>query len=633
MTQPDPHADSGGTRGSRLPIVLAICGVIVLGSLLAFRPGLDGRFLNWDDDRNFVANSDYRGLGPDNLAWDWRTYHMGVWQPASWVLLGAEHLIAGVDEAGAPNPGVYHGFSIALHTANGLLLFALIVVLLRAVWRERTTRDETAIVLAAGAAALLFVVHPLRTEPALWISSQPYLPAVFFAMLGSIIYIRGHANRKDGRTAIGVWVLTFLCYGIAVLFKAVAVTLPILLLIVDVYPLRRLAIDQGSRLKRVARILIEKLPYVPVAILVAKFAAESKAVTEPGAAEGGLPLAVRAIQSCYGIVFYLAKSIVPTALSPFYELPRVLKGNDSGVAGLMRILADPRFGGAVVFVVIAVAALVAFRKRALPIAAALAAYVVILLPNLGLVPISQQLVADRYSYFASVPLAALLAGGVYRLLARGAVEMRRLRIIGVSLAVALLSLSLIRISRGYSLAWRSSDALWSYALRLDPESPHAHCNLGAALIGEGDYGAAEEHLRRAIELRSDFVFAYSNLAVVQMEQGKWRDAIDSYEKSLLVLDRLREPDQKKTLFGLAAARYSLGRRLTENGDWQGVVDCYQALLPDVDRLAPEFQARTYYGLAIAYFELGDQKQAWKWLREAQTHGIPDELVQEAVRRY
>lgn len=633
MANHQPTNPTTDTPRSTRWLSLLLAAVIVLGSLVAFWPSLDARFLNWDDDRNFLANTDYRGLGTDNLEWDWNTYHMGVWQPVAWALLGVEHLIAGVDDAGAPNPGVYHIFSIALHTADALLLFALLVVLLRAARRHENARDENALVVAAGVAALLFAVHPLRTEAVSWISAQPYLPAVFFAMLGTLIYVRAHSKRTDGRTAVAPLVLTFICYGIAVLFKAVAITLPVLLLIADVYPLRRLAKECGPRFKQLARICIEKLPFLVVALPIARYAEISKAVTEPGAAEGGLPPLVRVIQSCYGVVFYLAKSIVPTDLSPFYELPKTLKITDPNIHNVVGILGDPRFGGAVAFVVIGIIALIAFRKRSRPIAAALVAYVVILLPNLGLVQISQQLVADRYAYFASVPIAALLAGGIYLLLSRGAAELRKMRFVGVALAVAVASLSLIRISRTYAVAWHDSNALWSYALKLDPGSPHAHCNLGAELIHEGEYPAAEQHLRRAIKLRSDFVFAYSNLGLVQMELGELQDAIDSYEKALLVLDRLREEDQEKTLLGLAAARYQLGARRLDKGDWQGVIDCYTKLLPDVDRLAPDIQARTYYGLAIAYFEKGDHTRGWKYLHEAQKRGLPDDLVQRAIKKY
>ncbi|MCB9853206.1 MAG: tetratricopeptide repeat protein [Phycisphaerales bacterium] len=621
MTNHDRSEPAAHSDRATIPAILVFSGLIIVGALAAFRPALDAGFLNWDDDRNFVLNTSYRGLGADNFRWAWNTYHVGVWQPAAWALLGAEHLIAGVNEAGAPNPGVYHAFSIALHTANGLLLFALLVVLLRAAWRDKAARDEQAIVIAAGATALLFVVHPLRTEPAVWISSQPYLPGVFFAMLSALIYLRGQSKSGDRRSSWPTVALAFAVYCIAVLFKAVAITLPAVLLIADIYPLRRLQNDRGSVWKRIIRILGEKAPFFIVAFFIAKHASASKEVWQPGADVSGLPFADRLVQSFYGVVFYLAKTIVPTGLSPFYELPKSFS------------LADPRFGGAIAFVVVGVVALFAFRRRAAAIIAGMSAFVVILVPNLGIIQISQQLVADRYSYFSSVPLAALVAGGLYVIVTRGALELRRMRVMGVILAVLVASLSLVRASRSYSAAWHDSNSLWSYALTLDPNSPHAHCNLGAALIAEGDYPAAAEHLRRAIELRSDFVFAYSNLGLVLMELQEWQASVDSYEKALLVIDRLPAEDREKTMLGLANARFELGIALTNQEDWKGVVDCYEKLSPEVHRLPREIQAQVAFGLATAYFELGDQKQAWKHLREAQQLGIPEELVEQAIQRY
>ncbi|MCA9256440.1 MAG: hypothetical protein KDA33_12420, partial [Phycisphaerales bacterium] len=493
ITQPNPPRVA--------PIVFALGALIVAGALLAFWPALGAGFTNWDDDRNFVTNPNYRGLSSDNFHWAWNTYHVGVWQPAAWALLGVEHLVAGVDESGVPRPGVYHAFSLAFHTADALALFALIVVVLRVSFRDAPARDDRLIVFAAGAVALLFAVHPLRTEPAVWISSQPYLPSIFFAMLGAIVYLRGQAKRDDGSTARGALALTPVLYCVAVLLKAVAITLPAVLLIADVYPLKRLSRRNEPIGGRVMRLLLEKAPFLIVAWRIAHHASASKEVWQPGADLVGLGLGDRILQSCYGLVFYLAKTIVPTGLSPFYELPASI-----------RIL-DPRFGGAVVFIVVGVVAMLGLRRRMAPIAAAFAAYFVIALPNLGIVQISQQLGADRYSYMASIPLAALVAAGFYRLLTGGPASLRRMRVIGLSLAVIVASLSLIRMSRAYAATWRDSKTLWSHALRIDPKSPHAHCGLGVALLSEGDYANGADHLQRAIGLKPDFAFAYSNLGI------------------------------------------------------------------------------------------------------------------------
>ena len=208
-----------------------------------------------------------------------------------------------------------------------------------------------------------------------------------------------------------------------------------------------------------------------------------------------------------------------------------------------------------------------------------------------------------------------------------------MRLIGVGLGVAIATLSLVRVSRAYAATWHNSKSLWKHALTLDPDSSHAHCNLGAALIAEGDYPAAEEHLRRAIRHRMDFAFAYSNLGLVLMEMREWREAVKSYETALMVLTRLPREDQVKTLKGLAIARYELGVELTYQEDWAGVVKCYEKLVQGMKYLPQELQAQVEYGLAVAYFELGDQKQGWKHLREAQKLGIGSDLVEEAARRY
>jgi len=514
--------------------------VIAIAAAAALWPALDGQFLNWDDDRNFLANASYRGFGPEQWAWAWTTDHVGVWQPFAWMLLGLEHEIAGIDADGVPRPFAYQAVSLGCHILNGWLLFGLLSTLVaRAGGMSRPDRVR---VMAAGAIATLFTVHPLRVEAVAWISAQPYLPAIGFSYLSIWIYLQRFDERGEARSSsFALLVASFLCFVIACGFKAVAVTTPLVLLIADFYPLRRHRVAPAQRGKRLQRIVIEKLPYFAVAAFVAYMAAWAKDVGQGKELAGLFGFDQRLAQACWGYCFYLIKTILPLGLSPFYEVP-----TDFGLATWPLLLGLP--------VVLAVTiACVALRRKAPYLLAAWVCYLVVLLPNSGIVQISQQLATDRYSYFAllgpTALLAALLAWRLGHARGQTAATVRTWLVVLVAMA------ALIVLSRQQSARWRDSIALWAYAVELDPQSPHARCQLGQALIADFRFDDAIEQLERAVELAPDFAFAYSNLAVVQLETSQMQAAIENFNLALQYGSNFADGDLAKIHFGLAVAHF------------------------------------------------------------------------------
>ena len=236
-----------GPREREAPATEAVWGLhaavtallLVLLVVIAFFPCLQNDFVNWDDDQNFLENPFYRGLGWAQLRWDWTSFWLGVYQPLAWMILGAEYVLFGL------KPWGYHLTSLILHALNTVVLFLLTVSLLTRCRSRPGPEDPGRMALAAGLASALFAVHPLRTEVVAWASCQPYLPCALFSMLAVLAYLRAF---PDGQTPRWRWLLaTFALFVAALLSKAVAVTLPAVLLILDVYPLRRLGGGPGRR--------------------------------------------------------------------------------------------------------------------------------------------------------------------------------------------------------------------------------------------------------------------------------------------------------------------------------------------------------------------------------------------------
>lgn len=486
----------------------------------------DNGFVNWDDDRNFLQNESFRGVGVEQIRWAWRTCHLGVWQPAAWMVFGAEYECFGLDPRG------YHLVSIVLHCLTCAALFSVMFALLRAVGPREVSQSRLRGV--AAVAALAFAVHPLRVEVVAWTSCQPYLPSALFFLLAIGAYLR--AWRTDSRSRRVAWVvLSLACYVTAVLFKAVAVTLPAVLLILDWLHHRRA--DASAASQPVGRrswpmLIIEKTPFVVVAAIVSLQAARAKDINESRAPLAEFNVSARMAHASYALVAGVTQTIPSRRLTPYDRLPEDLS------------LFRPRFLVCAILVLFVTAFCFALVRRRPYYLAAWLAYVIILLPNAGLIQISQQLTADRYTYLATMPLYMLLAALLLRLRGHYTIVM----LLNGFLLVAPIVMTPVQV-----LTWRDGESLWSRAVELDPGCAVAQCNLGEAQLQASKHAEAEQSLRRAIEIDPTLSFAWSNLGVVQFARGDSAKAVDSFERALASSPSLTGLDKARTHAALGAA--------------------------------------------------------------------------------
>lgn len=511
-------------------MTLALGIAVALVTVAAFWDCANNDFVNWDDDRNFVQNEAYRGVGLEQLRWAWRTYHLGVWQPAAWMLLGAEYKWFGLD------PRSYHLVSVFLHGLTCAVLYGVMFALLRALG----PRDAPVNRLrgAAAVAALVFAVHPLRVEAVAWASCQPYLPAVLFYLLAIGAYLR--AWRMPARGQRRKWLtVCFACYVVAVLFKAVAVSFPAVLLILDWLFVRRTTEQNASEpSRRISRpvLVMEKVPFVIIAVVASIYAAQAKDFNESRAPLAEFNALARIANASYAYAAGVTQTILPKRLTPYVRL--------SADIVIMRM----PYAACTIGTLLATYWCLRAVRRAPGLLAAWLAYLIILLPNAGLIQISQQLTADRYTYLATMPLFVLLAAGLASL-------SRNSRTMWWSGLVAVLAAGAVLwpITRKQSAIWRDGVALWSRAVELDPECAVAQCNLGEAQLQASKHGAAELALRRAIEIDPTLSFAWSNLGVVQFARGDSATAVESFERALAASPPLTGLDKARTHAALGAA--------------------------------------------------------------------------------
>jgi hypothetical protein len=300
-------------------------------------------------------------------------------------------------------------------------------------------------------------------------------------------------------------------FAAALLAKPMAVSLPVILLVLDVYPLRRLAPRAPDR-----GVLREKLPFVALAAAGSAVAVWAMLASGRMSTPGELGLPERLAISGYSLAFYLWKMLWPAALAPLYELPFGL-----------RPAAWPYAVSAGV-VLASSAAAVALRRRWPAFAAAWLAYVVILLPVVGLAHQGPQIAADRFTYLASLPWALLAGGGLAWGWARVRAAGARATLAAATLVVVLALGALTWRQIG---VWRDSETLWSHALATSP-SAIAHAKLGVLRDEQGQPERAIEHFRAALAIHPDLAYAHNNWGIALARQGKWDEAIAHYREAL-----------------------------------------------------------------------------------------------------
>lgn len=525
--------------------------------------------MNWDDDAFILSNAHLHAWSWDNVRWMFATADIGNYIPATWLSLALDHTLWGARALG------YHLTSLLLHGLNAVLFFFLSRRLLQATAPATKPSDSRGLALWAVLAALLFSVHPLRVESVVWISERKDVLSGFFYLLTLLAYLRA-ASGPRRRVWLGA---ALAAYVAALASKAVVISLPVALTLLDVYPLRRLSADPRRWLARPTReIWTEKAPFwlLSLGFGLVGFAAQDRPQSMRSFQAFGA--ASRAAQACYGLAFYLRKTLLPFRLSPLYEMPKPLDAWSAPF--LLSALA----------VLGITAAAIRARRRAPAGAAAWAFYALTLSPMLGLVSFGPQIVACRYSYLSclSWPLLAVGALRSYKRNGRAALA-----------AASALVLGLAVLTWRQTTVWHDSFSLWNAALAVDPDTWNARHNLGLALAGQGRLAEAGAQFEEAVRLRPDDADDWSNLGLSRVGRGLDAEALTAYAEALRVDPN--HPDAHNNA-GLILLRQ---RRFHEAG-----VQFTAAL-----RARPAFApARNNLGIVLA--ELGRREEAAAQFQEA-----------------
>jgi tetratricopeptide (TPR) repeat protein len=500
--------------------------LLALVALVAavYAPVRNHAYINFDDTQYVSENAHVAGgLTRDAVGWAFTTTHAGNWHPLTWISHMLDVQLFGVD------PGAHHVTNVVLHACNTLLMFWLLLRLTRALGRSLFV-------------AAVFAVHPLHVESVAWIAERKDVLSAFFGLLCLLAY---HAYARDPRPIRYAAVAG--TFALALLAKPMLVTLPMLLLLLDHWPLGR-----ASRTP-LRRLLLEKAPLFALS-------AASSAITLWAQSGGGavkaldaLPLGRRAANASLAYVGYLQKTLWPEGLAVLYPYPSAIPAWQ--VAGALTLLA------LVTFVALRE------RKRRPYLVVGWLWYLGMLVPVIGLVQVGSQPMADRYTYLPMVGVLVAFAWGMHELLS--ARDARWLPI-----AAALVIAACASVARRQVGHWRDSFALWEHALAVTRDNARAHANLGHALSKLGRLDEAIPHYEAALRQKPDFAEAHNNLGYALAAQGRNGDAIGHYREALRLI-----PDYQE-------AHNNMGVALAEQGQPQAIAHFEQALRsrPDLPEL-------------------------------------------------
>jgi tetratricopeptide (TPR) repeat protein len=444
-------------------------------SAAAYGPVRSHEFINFDDPQYVFENPHVsQGVSPAGLGWAFTSGHAGNWHPLTWI----SHMID-ADVHGL-NPGGHHVTNVLIHALNTSLLFLLLV---------RLTGTAGPSAFAAG----LFGLHPLHVESVAWVAERKDMLSTFFWLATLMAYARYVKGPTRGRYAA-----IALLFGAGLMSKPTVVTLPLVLLLLDFWPLQR----HGWR-----RLILEKLPLVVMSFATGLITLVVQQQAGAVRALDALPLGLRMQNAVVAYAAYLGKTIWPTNLAPLYPY-------DFSI-GMGAIVA-----AAVVLAAISTVAIVA-RRRAPYIAVGWGWYLITLAPMIGIIQVGSQPMADRYTYVPLIGIFMALAWGLRDLTAP---LPRRALMTSAALLMAMLAVLTWR----QSAVWRDSVTLWRHTLRVTAPNYRAHTNLGQALGLQGRWHEALPELEAAVRLRDTSAEAQYHLANTLSALGQTDAALARY---------------------------------------------------------------------------------------------------------
>jgi len=524
---------------------LIIYIVLILVTLAVFWQVNQYDFTNFDDQVYVTENNHIQsGITLASFRWALSTKYFDLWNPLVLLSFMFNYQLYGL------NAGGYHLTNLILHILSALLLFWLFNRMTGAIWRSAFV-------------AAFFALHPLHVESVAWIAERKDVLSAFFWMLTLCLYV--YYTEKP---VIRRYLPVVFCFVLALMSKPMVVTLPVIMIFLDYWPLKRFE-SRGSVSNLVSWQLKEKTPFFilsAILITITLYTPNNPSVKH-------FPLSSRIANAPVSFVTYLEKTFWPYDLAVFYPFPVQ--------SPLWQVL-----GSTLLILAVSVAVIIAVKRLPYLFSGWLW-YAITLLPVIGIIPVGNNAMADRYHYLPSIGVAIMLAWGIPSLIKSE--NIRKKILFPVSIATIAIMAALAWQQCGY---WKNSTELWTHALCVTRDNSLAHNNIAYDLFEKGKIKEAIDHCNEAIRLVPDYVDAYNNRGIIYDRLGQYQLAIENYNKAIAI----------KTDY--AYAYYNRGIVYAKTGQYQLAIEDYNKAIA----IEPDY-ADAYNNRGVVYSKLSQYQRA------------------------
>ena len=537
-------------------MLVVLCVLVAAAVLLVHWPAMSSKAIAFDDSEYWIQNRLVQTPGWSTVAQFFREVRapstvQGYYQPLTMVSLMVDWAFGGRPD----NLWPFHCTNLTLHTLDTVLVTLFLYLLFRNVW-------------AAALIGLLFGVHPLTVEPVPWIAERKTTLAAFFGLWSLIAFVL-YARKSNWLLYCGALV----AFVLSLLCKPTAIAIPLLLLILDYWPLRRLS----------ARAVVEKIPFLIVAGVSAIITYKSQAATSTIYLPKDYPPNWVPLKLCHDLIFYPCKMLWPANLSSHYPIPEPFD------------LSQPMLLAGVIGTAILVPLLLLSLRWTRSLLASWLFFFVALLPTIGIIGFSNVVASDKFAYFPALGLLMLLAFAMARL-------WKHWRSAGrIAVVVVVLGAGVAEglATRRHLALWQSTEGLYRHMLSIAPRSAPMLTHLGVDLAERGRLDEAIELYRQALASDPGYYVTYHNLGVALARQGQFEEATRCFGMTI----RLR-PTYAIAYSNLARALARLGK-----------ADEAQRVLEAGLKVDP-YQADAYFGLGVLLGEQGQLDEAAARFRDA-----------------
>jgi tetratricopeptide (TPR) repeat protein len=516
------------------------------------------------DDHQYVSKNPHitSGLTVRNIAWAFTSLEAANWHPLTWMSHQLDCTLYGIRPAG------HHLTNLLLHLINTVLLFVALRLLTGSMWRSAFV-------------AALFGVHPLHVESVAWIAERKDVLSTMFMFASLIFYARYARLRKPG-----YYGGSLVCFALGLCAKPMIVTLPFLMMVLDVWPLRRTCFSQSRAdassmpSVKIGTLVLEKLPFLALSAASCAVTVVAQRTGEAIVKTAELPFAHRLANAATAYAAYIEKTFRPSHLAFFYPIPRHVSPAPTCIACALLLA-------------ISVCAVVLRGKRPYFLAGWLW-FLGTLVPAIGIVQVGSQAMADRYSY---VPIIGLFIAATWLLGDIASVgRLARTALCAVCVSLVCATALQARVECGF---WKNDYTLANRALQVTKDNFLAYGIKGNFLLDSLHYDEALDCFRTSIALRPTQTSPRVNIGLILLRQGRPHEAIDAFT-SVFALD------SNNTL-----AYLDCGNAYGMIGDTKLAIKCYQRAVA----LDPLFSS-ALHNLGVTYASLGNYPECRVCLKKA-----------------